>query len=113
MLAQKRERVMDVDNAALERLADDPRYRRLVKRRGRLAAGLTAIMLIAYVGYILLVAFDKALLGRSLAGGATSVGIPVGLGVILLAIGLTGIYVRRANREFDLDVDAIAAEMRA
>ncbi len=101
---------MEIDDHALERLADDPRYRRLVRRRGRLGVALTGIMLVAYLGYVLLVAFDKPLLARSLAGGATSVGIPIGLGVILLAIALTGFYVYRANREFDAEVAAIVAE---
>jgi uncharacterized membrane protein (DUF485 family) len=101
------------ESGALERLADDPRYRRLVARRGRLGAVLTAIMLVVYFGFVLLVAFDKPLLARSMSGGATSIGIPVGLGVILLAIVLTGIYVRAANREFDAEVAAIVAAARA
>ncbi|MBY9062050.1 DUF485 domain-containing protein [Sphingomonas yunnanensis] len=103
---------MDQRDAALELLAEHPRYRRLVRRRGRLALSLTALMLVGYLGYVLLVAFDKPLLARSLAGGATSWGIPIGLGVILLAIALTGIYVYRANREFDAEVAAIVAEAR-
>jgi uncharacterized membrane protein (DUF485 family) len=102
---------MDAGSTGLERLADDPRYRRLVRRRGRLSAALTVVMLVAYFAYVLLVAFDKPLLARSLFGGATSVGIPVGLGVILLAIGLTGLYVYRANREFDAEVAAIVADV--
>ncbi len=103
---------MEQGEAALERLAEDPRYRRLVRRRGRLGLVLTAIMLVAYLGFVLLVAFDKPLLARSLTGGATSLGIPLGLGVILLAIALTGLYVYRANREFDAEVAAIVAEAR-
>jgi uncharacterized membrane protein (DUF485 family) len=101
---------MGEDDAALERLAGDPRYRRLVTRRGRLAATLTAIMFAAYFGFILLIAFDKPFLARSLSGGATSVGIPIGLGVILLAIALTALYVRRANAEFDAFTAELAQE---
>lgn len=104
---------MDAQELALIRLGNDPRYRRLVRRRGALGATLTAMMLIAYFGFVLLVAFAKPFLARSLAGGATSVGIPVGLGVILFAIALTGIYVRRANREFDGEVEHLVAEFRA
>lgn len=93
----------------LARIADDPRYGELVHRRGRFAWALTLVMLAAYFGYVLLIAFDKPLLARPLwPGAATSLGIPLGLGVILLAILLTGLYVRRANREFD----ALAAELR-
>ncbi len=85
----------------LARVAADPRYRALVARRARFTWTLTAIMLIAYFGYILLIAFNKELLALPMSGGATSVGIPVGLAVILLAIALTGFYVRRAHRDFD------------
>jgi uncharacterized membrane protein (DUF485 family) len=92
----------------LERLAEDPRYRELVRRRGRVGWTLAAVMLAAYFGYILLIAFDKPLLARAVGGGVTSLGIPLGLGVILLAILLTAIYVRRANGEFD----ALTAELK-
>jgi uncharacterized membrane protein (DUF485 family) len=91
----------------LARVAADPRYRELVRRRGRFGWALTAIMLAAYFGYILLIAFDKPLLARPIGRGVTSLGIPLGLGVILLAILLTAIYVRRANREFDALTAAI------
>jgi uncharacterized membrane protein (DUF485 family) len=87
--------------ARLARVAEDPRYRALVARRARFTWTLTGIMLAAFFGYILLIAFNKPLLARPIGGGATSLGIPIGLGVILLAIVLTGIYVRRANRDFD------------
>ena len=35
------------------------------------------------------------------AGMTTSIGIPLGVGVIVVTIILTNIYVRRANTEFD------------
>jgi uncharacterized membrane protein (DUF485 family) len=59
-------------------------------------------MLVIYYGFILIVAFNKEFLGQPLsAGSITTVGIPIGLGVIISAFVLTGIYVRRANSEFD------------
>ena len=93
-----------------ERIAGDPRYQRLVATRNRFAWTLTIVMLIVYFGFIGLVAFDKAVLGASLSGGATSVGIPIGLGIILLSIGLTALYVRRANGAFDRELATIRAE---
>lgn len=92
----------------LARVAEDPRYRELVRRRGRFGWTLSGIMLAAYFGYVLLIAFDKPLLARPIGSGVTSLGIPLGLGVILLAILLTAIYVRRANREWD----SLAAALR-
>lgn len=85
----------------------DPRYQRLVTRRGRFTWTLTIIMLIAYFGYIALIAFDKSALAQPIGGGVTSLGIPIGVGLILLAIILTGLYVRRANRDYDPLVRAL------
>lgn len=101
-----------MDDAAA-RLASDPRYIALIRRRGRFTTILTVIMLIAYFGFILTIAFDKALLAQSIGGGATSWGIPIGLGVIALAIMLTGLYVWRANRDFDPVTDQLRAEAEA
>jgi uncharacterized membrane protein (DUF485 family) len=97
----------------LRTIAEDPRYRELVARRSRFGWTLTAIMLLVYFGFILLVAFDRAFLARPIAGGTTTIGIPIGLGVILVGIVLTGVYVRRANRRYDPIVAAIRADAGA
>ena len=78
-----------------------PAYQTLVRRRSRFAWTLTAIMLVVYFGYIGLIAFDKAFLAQPIGPGVMSLGIPVGVGIILFTIALTGIYVARANSEFD------------
>lgn len=93
--------------ARYDEILADPRYERLLKRRGRFTWTLSIVMLVAYFGYIALVAFDKAVLARPIGSGVTSLGIPIGVGLILLGIVLTGIYVRRANREFDPLVKAL------
>jgi uncharacterized membrane protein (DUF485 family) len=92
-----------------ERISGDERYQALVRTRSRFAWRLTLIVLIVYFGFIGVVAFNKPLLAASLSGGATSVGIPVGLGIIVLSILLTGLYVRRANGAFDNELAAIRA----
>ena len=89
------------ERAMLARVADDPRYRDLVRERSRFGWTLTIIMMVVFFGYISLIAYDKAFLARPAFGGTTTLGIPIGIGVILIAILLTGIYVRRANRRFD------------
>ncbi|MEG8039138.1 DUF485 domain-containing protein [Sphingomonas sp. LR60] len=99
-----------MDDAEAARVAADPRYRELVQRRGRISWTLTAVMLVAYLSFILLIAFDKALLARPIGAGVTSIGIVAGFAVIVLAIVLTGLYVRRAARDFDPLVDALRAE---
>jgi len=99
-----------MDDAEAARVAADPRYRELVRRRELFTWTLTAVMLIAYLSFILLIAFDKALLARPIGAGVTSVGIVAGFAVIMLAIVLTAIYVRRAARDFDPLVEALRAE---
>lgn len=86
----------------VDRIKNDPDFIHLVKTRSSFAWMLTIIMLVVYFGFVLTIAFDPKLLGIPLsAGSVTTVGIPVGVGVIVIAFALTGIYVRRANGEFD------------
>ncbi len=58
-------------------------------------------MMVVYYGYIALIAFNKPFLAQPLGAGVTSVGVPIGMGVIIFTIVFTAIYVRRANSEFD------------
>ena len=80
----------------------NPRFQELVAKRGRFAGLLSAVMLSAYLAFILLIAFEPKILGIPLsANTVTTWGIPVGVGVIFMAFILTGVYVQRANGEFD------------
>ncbi len=63
---------------------------------------LTALLFVLYYGYILLIAFDRALLSRRI-GPATTIGIPLGAAVIAAAWVLTAAYVAWANRYFDAE----------
>ncbi len=101
------------DAAMIAAVAADPRYRALVARRARLGWWLSALIFVIYTGYLLLIAFDKALLGAPIGDGVTSVGIPVGIGVILIGILLTGLYVAHANRHYDKAMADILADHRA
>lgn len=92
------------------RIQEHPAYRELVRRRSRYSWTLTAIMLVTYFGYVLLIAFDKELLGRPIGEGVTSLGIPLGFGIILLGVLLTALYVRRANSEFDALLETVLSE---
>lgn len=80
----------------------------LAARRWRLALVLTAAMLATYFGFLLLVAYDKPLLGAVLTPGL-SVGILLGALVIVVAWALTGIYVRWANRHYDVELARLRA----
>lgn len=85
-----------------QEIAMSPNYQRLVRTRSRYGWLLTFIMLVAYYGYIYLVAFNREFLARSIGEGSiVTVSIPLGIGLIVFTVVITGIYVRRANSEFD------------
>ncbi len=94
----------------VERIANDPEYLELKSRRMRFGWLLAILMLIVYYGFILLVAFDKELLARPIGDNITTWGMPVGLAVILFTIVITGVYVRRANSEYDARTERIVRE---
>ncbi len=83
------------------RIAEHPKYQELKAKRTRFGVWLTVAMLVVYYGFILLVAFNKPLLATRLGDGVMTLGMPLGLGVIVFTIVITGIYVNRANNEFD------------
>jgi len=84
-----------------ERIAAHPSYQQLKARRSSFGWWLTAAMLVVYYGFIVLVAFNKPLMATRLGDGVMTLGMPIGLGVILFTVIITAIYVRRANNEFD------------
>ena len=83
------------------KIQNHPKYLELRSKRNTLGVTLTILMLVVYYGYIALIAFDKSFLAQPIGAGVTSLGIPIGMGVIIFTIAITGLYVRRANGEFD------------
>jgi uncharacterized membrane protein (DUF485 family) len=80
----------------------NPKFHEFCATRSTYSIIMTIISAAAYYGFILLVAFQGPWLGTKLgAGMTTSIGVPLGVGVIVFTIILTWIYVRRANSEFD------------
>jgi len=81
---------------------EQQRYLRIQQERQRFAWTLSILMLGLYLAFILLIAFAPGWLGTPLSEGSSITrGIPVGVGLIVSSFVLTGIYVLRANGEFD------------
>ncbi|WP_338766659.1 DUF485 domain-containing protein [Massilia sp. METH4] len=91
----------------VQRVKNDPNYHKLVKTRSSYGWKLTWAVMIAYYGFTALNAFDKEFMAAKIGEGVMSRGVPLGLFVILFTVAVTGIYVRRANREFDALTEAI------
>ncbi len=85
----------------VDKIQRHPKYQELRSRRNRLGLFLTLLMLVVYYGYIALIAFDKSFLAQPIGAGVTSLGIPIAMGVIVFSVIVTGLYVRRANGEYD------------
>ena len=97
-----------MSKVATTRIVNNPAYRQLIKRRDALAFTLSACVLVLYFGFILMVALAPEVLTQPIAEGSViPLGIPLGVGVILGSILLTGIYVRQANSSFDPMIRAI------
>ena len=96
----------------IEKIKANPKYQQLVRTRSAYGWLMTILMLLVYYGYILLVAFKKEFLAQPIGDGVTSIGIPIGVGVILFTVIITGIYVRRANDEFDKVTAEIIKEVK-
>jgi uncharacterized membrane protein (DUF485 family) len=90
-----------MDPGAYQRIESNPKFRELIEARGRFALILTIAMLTIYFGFVLLVAFGKGFLATPIGGSVVTIGIPLGLFVIVSAFVLTGIYVAKANATFD------------
>lgn len=82
----------------LQNIQQMPEYRALTQARKRIIWPLTSLVILVYFFLILAIAFFPSALGGSLLGGATSIGVVLGLGIIIFCLMVTGIYVVYANR---------------
>ncbi|WP_247235286.1 DUF485 domain-containing protein [Telluribacter sp. SYSU D00476] len=99
------------DTHSPHEVINSPAFRQLVRRRWSVSLVLTLAMLTVYFGFLLVVAFNKAYLAQ-MVGKNLTLAIPVGLGIILFAWLLTGIYVYWANNHYDQEVANLKAKVK-
>ncbi|MBW7985108.1 DUF485 domain-containing protein [Enterobacillus tribolii] len=103
-----------MNDVIYQRIETNPRFKELVQKREKFAWILSLIMLIVYYGFILLIAFAPEWLGTPLSpDSSVTRGIPIGIGVIVISFVLTGVYVYRANGEFDRLTKELLSEVTA
>ena len=86
----------------VDKIKNNPDYQELIAKRTSFSIKLSIAMLVVYFSFILTIAFNPSALGTPIsADSVTTVGIPVGIAIIVFAFVLTGIYTKRANSEFD------------
>lgn len=91
-------------------LVQDPEFQELVKRKNTISTSLTIVMLLAYFGFMGILAFSPSSLSAPF--GRATIGIPFGIGVIIFAIILTGLYVQWANTKYDSLIAHIKARVQ-
>jgi len=97
----------------VDKVKNNPKYQELVSKRTSFVWILSAIMLAIYYGFILTIAFAPQVLGTKLSEGSViTIGIPIGVIIIISAFILTGIYVYRANGYFDTLTKQIKEELK-
>jgi uncharacterized membrane protein (DUF485 family) len=86
-------------------------FKRLVRGKWTISIILTAVLFLVYYGYVVLIAVNKPFLAQKI-GEYTTLGIPIGVGVIVIAWVLTAIYVNWANRVQDAEVNRLVADVK-
>ena len=90
-----------MDAQVISRIRNNPKFIELERKRNSFSWSLAVLMVVIYAIFIGLVAFDQSFMAQPIGGGPITMAFPLGLGVIFASIILTGIYVVRANSEFD------------
>lgn len=96
-----------------DKVKANPKFAELVQKRSSFAWKLSFIMLVVYYAFILIIAFSPSTFALKIGNGVTTIGMPIGMGIIVLAFVLTGIYTKRANGEFDALTQQIKEEARS
>lgn len=100
---------MDTSHRAL---LDSREFRHLVRRRWRVSMILTGLLFVLYDGYIVLIAVNRPFLAQRIGGGVTTIGIPLGMAVIVGSWVLTAAYIVWANRHYDPEVSRLRERAR-
>lgn len=85
-----------------EKIYSDPTFQTLVRKKSIFSWCLAILTFVIYFSFILIIAFAPEIFAKPISSDSViSYGIPIGVGVILVSFLLTGVYVVRANKEFD------------
>ncbi|MFH1195252.1 MAG: DUF485 domain-containing protein [bacterium] len=94
---------MSIKAERVREIIESEKFKNLVKKRLKFSITLTILMLFVYFGFILSIAFFKEFLSIKI-GEHMTLGLPIGLGIIIFAWIITGVYTRWANQKYDKSV---------
>lgn len=90
-----------MSDSSILSIADMPEYKELLRKRYIVAVPLALLVFVAYISFILLVAYAPHILSIVMPDGVSTLGIWYGLGLIILTLIVTGSYVVYSNTELD------------
>ncbi len=96
---------------SVHELIESPDFKRMVSKRWGVSMILLALLFVSYYGYVLLVANGKEFLSQKI-GEVTTLGIPIGVGVIVFAFILTAFYIVWANKSYDPEVERLKGQLK-
>jgi len=97
----------------LLKILNDPEFQDLVRNVTKVVTIFAVIMLVVYYSFILMLAYGKTFLSTPICDGcATTIGIIIGIGVIIFSWLLTGAYIWWANSNYDPTVRKLREKFR-
>jgi len=102
-----------MDKTLVKKIQSNPNYIELVSKRTNFAIKLGVFVLAMFYSFILVIAFNKELLGTKISeAGVMTWAFPVAAGIIVISFITTLIYVNRANGEFEDLTEAIREDVK-
>ena len=92
-------------------IVQNPRFIALTRARARVRWGLTALTVLAFFGFVLLIVFGRPLLATKVGDGLAPLGIYLAIGMLLFVVAITGVYVQRAGNLFGRMNDELVEEI--
>ena len=86
-------------------------FKMLVAKRWSVSGILLVLLFITYYGYVIVLGSNPQVMAEKV-GEVTTLGIPIGVGVIVFSFFLTAFYVGWANKTYDPEVDRLKSQLK-
>ena len=104
---------MSQENNIQAKIRNNPKFAEMVGKRTRFAIILSLVVLVPYYSYMLLVSLQPQLFAAKISEGSViTIGWPIAALIVVVGWLLTGVYVHRANGEFDRLTEEVLKEAR-
>ena len=95
------------------KIRSNPKFAEMVGKRTRFAVILSLVVLVPYYAFMYLVSMQPQVFASKISeGGVITIGWPIAAVIVVVGWLLTGVYVSRANGEFDRLNEEILKEAR-